>query len=746
MSFIASTRNRWIKSRTSPAIAAASRAVVEPLEGRVLLSGTPAVVPPGLGHHAAVHHVNLHHTSRKPHVEKHGSVHARNHASRRAAGMFAHPLSEASGPGASATGGSASPAGINSSPIAGALTPSQVQEAYGFSNILLPNGSPATGAGETIGIVDAYHDANIQRDLHTFDQQYFGGVDPNFTQVNLGNTTGGWEFEEALDVEWAHAIAPQANIILVEAATNSYTNLMAAVDKAVALGANVVSMSWGGGENTSFDSHFAVPNVTFVAASGDSGAPGQWPAASPSVLGVGGASVWLNANNNWAGEVAWSGSGGGISTNESRPSYQPTTYNNGTTDGIPLTMRGIPDVAYDASNTSGLSVYDSVPYSSPNGFAGTISGWLRASGTSVGAPQWAALVALADQGRTQLGLAPLGTAAVLSTLYTNPGDFHDVASGTSLGSPNYTAAPGYDLVTGLGTPQAPLVVSSLIGVAPTTAPASPTGLSAVPADGQISLTWNASSGANSWNVYRSTDGVNYSLYATVLQTSFVDGGLTDGNNYSYEVTAVNSIGESAPSAAVSATPQIPPSAPAALSATAGFANYGTNTTHFAIDLQWAASSSASTYNVLRSSTSGGGYAVIASGISGTSYVDNTPSAGTSYYYVIQAVNAVGAQSAYSTQVTGTTFPTAPTNLTATAGNAQIALTWGASSGASSYIVLRSTTNGSGYTVIASGITTTSFSDSKVVVGTTYYYVVQAVDAGGPSANSNQASATAKHGK
>lgn len=262
---------------------------------------------------------------------------------------------------------------------------------------------------------------------------------------------------------------------------------------------------------------------------------------------------------------------------------------------------------------------------------------------------------------------------------------------------------------------------------------------------QISIMWDASSGATSWNVYRSTNGVSYTLYATVSQTSYVDSGVVDGANYSYQVTALNPIGESAASSPVSATPQVPPAPPTSPSASASYSTYGGNT-FFAMNLQWVASPGATTYNVLRSSTSGSGYAIIASGVAGASYLDVTVSAGTSYYYVIQAVSAAGAQSIYSTQVTGTAFPAAPTNLTAIVGNAQVALAWGASTGATSYNVFRSTTNGSGYVLVASGITSTNFINTSLNNGTTYYFVVQAVDAGGPSADSTQASATPKKGR
>ena len=133
--------------------------------------------------------------------------------------------------------------------------------------------------------------------------------------------------------------------------------------------------------------------------------------------------------------------------------------------------------------------------------------------------------------------------------------------------------------------------------------------------------------------------------------------------------------------------------------------------------------------------------MVASGVSGTSYTDVSVYAASKFYYVIEAVNAAGAISTNSNQLSATTIPSSPTNLTATAGSAQVALAWSANSGTTSYNILRSTTNGSGYVLVASGVTSTSYTNTRLTNGTTYYYVVQAVDAGGPSANSNQASAT-----
>jgi fibronectin type 3 domain-containing protein len=721
MNVIASAVNRWFKQRATSAVGAAARAAIEPLEGRVLLSISPVGYQGAAliqaGGRQIVAPLALH----RPH----------SHTPARWSPFVAHPANVDSGPavGRAAAGGITNPA-----PLADSLTPSQLRQAYGF-NFALPDGTTATGAGETIAIVDATDDPTIQSDLHTFDQQYLGGVDPTFAKVNLGTTTVGWDGEESIDVEWAHAMAPQANIVLVEAASATMTDLLAAVDKAVSMGANVVSMSWGasqGSVDTGWDSHFTAPNVTFIACSGDNGAPGWYPAASPNVVGVGGTSVELDVNNNVANEVAWIDSGysssGGISSYEPRPAYQPATYTNGSTAGIALTGRGVPDVSYDADANNGISIYDSA----------TGVGWSRAGGTSCGAPQWAAIVALADQIRANGGHAPLGTADVHAALYASPTDMRDIVSGSNTGSPNYTAGPGYDLVTGLGSPQVPVVVSTLVGPTGVVPAASP-GLWAIPGNGQVNLNWDGSIGAAAYNVYRSTDGANYNLDATVSGTSFVDAGLSNGVGYWYEVTAANAVGESATGEIVSATPEIPPAAPTHLLATP-------SATSATVSLQWSATPGVGQYVVKRAKFSGGPWVVIASDVQGASFTDLDATNGRTYFYAVSALTSAGQESADSNVVSATVIPAAPTSLTATAGKSQIALAWSASTGATSYNVLRSTTNGGGYVLVASGVTATSFTNTKLTAGTTYYYVVQAVDPTGPSAYSNQASATPKSGR
>ena len=272
----------------------------------------------------------------------------------------------------------------------------------------------------------------------------------------------------------------------------------------------------------------------------------------------------------------------------------------------------------------------------------------------------------------------------------------------------------------------------------TQVPAMPTGLQATAGNAQVSLSWNTSTGATSYNVKRSnTSGGPYTKISSPTTASYTDTGLTNGTPYYYVVTAVNSAGESAASSQATATPTTPvtiPAAPTDLQATAG------NTQ---VSLTWSASAGATSYNVKRSTTSGGPYTKISSP-EATSYLDTGLTNGTPYYYVVTAVNSAG-ESPASSQATATptapiTIPAAPTDLQATAGNAQVSLTWNASTGATSYNVKRSTTSGGPYTKISSP-ETTSYLDTGLINGTSYYYVVTAVNSAGESNPSSQATAT-----
>jgi hypothetical protein len=344
-------------------------------------------------------------------------------------------------------------------------SPSQIRHAYGIDQITFSGGTVAgDGSGTTIAIVDAYDDPNIANDLHQFDAR-FGLPDPSFSKVNeYGGTTlpspdGSWIGEIALDVEWAHAVAPGAAILLVEANSNGDGDLFQAVRYAAgAPGVVAVSMSWAGGESGGESgndaSTFVTPpghqGVTFLASSGDSGAPALYPSASLNVISVGGTTLSLNGSGNISAESAWSGSGGGISAYEVQPGYQQGVVTQTSS------KRATPDVAYDANPATGFPVYDS--YNN-----GTAAPWVQYGGTSDAAPQWAALVAIADQGRALVGAGSLdGPTQTLPALYQMPASyFHDITTGTTTGSPNYSAGPGYDLATGRGTPVANLLVPAL---------------------------------------------------------------------------------------------------------------------------------------------------------------------------------------------------------------------------------------------------------------------------------------------
>lgn len=245
----------------------------------------------------------------------------------------------------------------------------------------------ATGGSRVIAIVDAYHYPNAQADLAAYSAQ-FGLPAPtatNFQVVNLGGTTtdDGWGQEAALDLQMAHAMAPNAKIILVEAASPSLTDMLAAVDKAGALvsaaGGGEVSMSWGSQEfvgEANADGHFAAANVVYFASTGDTVYP-SWPAVSSKVVAVGGTTIARDATTlAFLGENSWTSAGAGYSRQIARPSFQPASVG---------TMRGVPDISAVANPDTGVWVR----YTFANG-----SGpyWMVFGGTSVAAPVMAGIV------------------------------------------------------------------------------------------------------------------------------------------------------------------------------------------------------------------------------------------------------------------------------------------------------------------------------------------------------------------
>jgi subtilase family serine protease len=312
------------------------------------------------------------------------------------------------------------------------ITPTEIKKLYNL---------PATGGKGTIVVVGAYDDTAISQDLADFSTMFklpactkANGCFAQHVMTTGAKDNSGWDMETALDVEWAHAIAPNAKILLVEATTPSGANLLKAVDYAAGQkGVSAISMSWGGAEfpeETTLDSHFkSVSNAPFFASSGDNGTGASWPASSPNVIGVGGTSLALEKDGALIKESAWEGSGGGVSEYEKAPAFQ-TTYSLSHSNG----MRAVPDVAYDANPATGFPVIHK-------------GVWRTVGGTSAGAPQWAAIAAL-------------GTGANNANFYTdksssmNASFFRDIVSGNN-GTCGYycSARMRYDYVTGLGTPQ-----------------------------------------------------------------------------------------------------------------------------------------------------------------------------------------------------------------------------------------------------------------------------------------------------
>jgi hypothetical protein len=374
---------------------------------------------------------------------------------------------------------------LSSPPGTVAYSPAQILAAYGINGL-------GDGTGQTIAIVDAYDDPSIFQGLDVFDSQFgltasgqtlyaqYGSASSFLTVLNQcgqatslpstdpnGPGTDNWEVEEALDVEWTHAIAPGAQIILVEANSQALSDLMASVSTAASQpGVSVLSMSWGfpegqavfASDEATYDSYFNVPGVTFIASTGDYGAADpEYPAFSPNVVAVGGTSLTLNADNSYNSEMGWGyysdsvgafiGSGGGISQYETEPAYQQCVQSIG--------YRTTPDVSLVADPATGAWIADPYNLDPSNPFE-------IVGGTSLSAPAWAGLFALVNQGRVAAGESTLNSASPTDTqqaLYMLPqSGYNAIASGNN----GYSAGAGYNLVTGLGTPVASSLVPDLV--------------------------------------------------------------------------------------------------------------------------------------------------------------------------------------------------------------------------------------------------------------------------------------------
>ncbi|RZL39191.1 MAG: peptidase S53 [Rubrivivax sp.] len=373
-------------------------------------------------------------------------------------------------------------------------TPAQIRAAYGQP--ALTAAAAQLGAGQTIYIVNARHDPNIAAELAAFNAKFglpacstrtlaAGAALPLAAAATTGcelvvaysagaNLTStapaydsGWATEIALDVQWAHATAPLARIVLIEAPDAGVASLSNAVALANKMGPGVVSMSFGAAEGswtTSYDSAFSAANMSYVAATGDNGAAVSWPSASSKVLAVGGTTL------GWSGsgarsETTWTGTGGGTSAYVALPSYQ-----SGSIAGY--ARRAVADVAFNANPNSGQYVALISPGT-------TATRWVSAGGTSLSTPQWAGLLAVANAVRAASAKAALGQphAAIYQQIGAVPTQyasaFKDVATGSNGSCATCTAKGGYDTPTGWGTPNVTALLTSLGAATAGTSTATP---------------------------------------------------------------------------------------------------------------------------------------------------------------------------------------------------------------------------------------------------------------------------------
>jgi subtilase family serine protease len=412
-------------------------------------------------------------------------------------------------------------------------TPAQIRSAYGMAAVpatgssLSASQAAALGAGQTIYIVDAYSDPNVAAELATFNQTF--GL-PSCSALSITTTTSlplaaastsgcqlavvysttsstrttsapaynaGWATEITLDVQWAHATAPLARIVLIEAPNSSTSALQAAVNLANAMGPGVVSMSFGAAEfsqSNSLDGSFSAANMTYLAATGDNGTGVQWPSVSTKVIAVGGTSL-SNISSTARSETAWADTGGGISAYIALPSYQTSAVPGLGNPG----RRAVADVSFNADPNYGQYLAVMAPGSSS-------VNWVSAGGTSLATPQWAGLIAVANALRAYNGQGKLGD--LHTTLYSQIGtnatnfanDFYDVRSGADGSCTSCSARSGYDEPTGLGTPKVAAMLvqpAGAISNPPVVTPASITGVANV----ALSFTANVTA----------SDAVAYSL-------------------------------------------------------------------------------------------------------------------------------------------------------------------------------------------------------------------------------------------
>ena len=312
---------------------------------------------------------------------------------------------------------------------------------YGPADLISAYKLPASQAGQTVAIVDAFDDPHAEADLGVYRAHYglsaCTTANGCFLKVNQSGQTSplpspnvGWAEEISLDVDMVSAICPTCHILLVEGNSNSFSDLALSVDEAAKLKANAISNSYGGGESggSSQDSHYNHPGHMITASSGDSGYGAQFPATSQYVTAVGGTRLVHDTNARGWSETVWSGAGSGCSSFETKPSWQTDTG---------CSRRTEADTSADADPATGVVVYDSY---------GISPGFYVFGGTSVASPIIASVYALAGNSKTLI---------YASKIYSHTSHLYDVVSGANGscgGSYLCTGKVGYDGPTGWGTP------------------------------------------------------------------------------------------------------------------------------------------------------------------------------------------------------------------------------------------------------------------------------------------------------
>lgn len=496
----------------------------------------------------------------------------------------------------------ASAAPMAAGSVIATYTPAQIRAAYGLpalpvaGSIITPAQAAQMGAGQTIYIIDAMHDPNVAAQLAAFNAKF--GL-PTCTTQAISTTTrlplapastttpgcvlsvayatasgamtgtapaydSGWATEIALDVQWAHATAPLARIILIESSDASLNGLLGAVNLANAMGPGIVSMSFGGAEGNwtgSVESAFSGANMTYLAAAGDSGAGVQWPAVSPHVVAVGGTSLTYSGSG-VRSEAAWAGTGGGVSAYTPTPAYQ--------VNAIPglgsVAHRSVTDVSFNADPATGQ-------YLAVMPAGSTAVSWISVGGTSLSTPQWAGVIAIANAQRAMAGKALLGAphAVLYTQIATVPGTyastFGDVIKGADGSCSLCAARTGYDQPTGLGTPNVIPMLNALSGIspAPVVTPATITGTVGTPLSFTVSVVaanpmTYALAGAPSGLVINSTGAVTWPLpvagtYSVTVTATDTKTGQSGQGVYTLSIAA----------------PTAPVVSPATISGTAGAA-------------------------------------------------------------------------------------------------------------------------------------------------------------------------------